>query len=216
MSTVSPAGNWGETTNKLNSLGSSESAQFLSVTQDNYGYKACKEEKEKQNNKYAKFKQLQKSGAAIINFPPSYSGLEGESSPSDKNRESKLNFRNTSSKLLRSTDAPIAVGRSGMRLEKGVATSGLIGERLMVSDDPKMNSFCQRSWLPTDDPALQIKKNGRPVSASNTQVTLLIGSNNSEAEFTGWNHGRKSVITGDVMTLARTAKPGSLFYDESP
>ena len=27
-------------------------------------------------------KQLQKSGAAIINFPPSYSGLEGESSPS--------------------------------------------------------------------------------------------------------------------------------------
>lgn len=98
---------------------------------------------------------------------------------------------------LRSTDAPIAVGRSGVRLEKGVATSGLIGERLMVSDDPKMNSFCQRSWLPTDDPALQIKKNGRPVSASNTQVTLLIGSNNSEAEFTGWNHGRKSVITGN-------------------
>ena len=138
---------------------------------------------------------------------------------------------------LRSSDAPIAVGRSGVRLEKGVATSGLIGERLMVSDDPKMNSFCQRSWLPIDDPALQIKKNGRPISASNTQVTLLIGTNNSATEFTGWNHGRKSVITGsfrnyflfkpwviisfvislgDVMTLTRTAKPGSLFYDESP
>ena len=55
MSTVSPAGNWGETTNKLTGLGSLESAHFLSVTQDNYGYKACKEEKEKQNNKYAKF-----------------------------------------------------------------------------------------------------------------------------------------------------------------
>jgi len=100
---------------------------------------------------------------------------------------------------LRSADAPIAVGRSGMRVEKGVATSGLIGERLMVSDDPKMNSFCQRSWLPIDDPALQIKKNGRPISASNSQVTLLIG-NNSATEFTGWNHGRKSsAITGTPL-----------------
>jgi hypothetical protein len=55
MSLVSPAGNWGETTKKLNGLGSTESLHFLTVTQDNYGYKARTEEIEKQNNKYAKF-----------------------------------------------------------------------------------------------------------------------------------------------------------------
>jgi len=99
---------------------------------------------------------------------------------------------------LREPGAPIAVGRSGDRVEKGVSTSGLIGERLMDSEDPKLNSFCQRAWLYTDDPALQIKKNGRPTSSSNTQLSLNIGiDRNAPGEtFTGWNHGRKGVITG--------------------
>lgn len=99
---------------------------------------------------------------------------------------------------LRESDAPIAMGRSGIRSEKGLSTSGLIGERLMDSSDPKFNSYCQRAWLYTDDPALLIKKNGRPVSASNNQVSLDIGSDKGAPgeTFTGWNHGRKAVLTG--------------------
>ena len=103
---------------------------------------------------------------------------------------------------MRSSDAPIAIGRSGTREEKGLATSGLIGERFMDSEDPKFNSTCQRAWLYTDDPALLIKKNGRPTSSSNTQVSLQIGSDKPFTEtFNGWNNQRKSEITGCHCTL---------------
>jgi hypothetical protein len=44
-----------------------------------------------------------------------------------------------------------------VRIEKGVNTSGLLGERLMVSDDPQRNSLVQRKWLYYDDPALNYK-----------------------------------------------------------
>jgi hypothetical protein len=49
------------------------------------------------------------------------------------------------------------VGRSGVRIEKGVSTSGLLGERLMLSDDPQRNSLVQRVWLYNDDPALKYR-----------------------------------------------------------
>ena len=54
-------------------------------------------------------------------------------------------------------DAPVAVGRSGLRIEKGVNTSGLLGERLMLSKDPQFNSLVQKQWLYSDDPAIQYK-----------------------------------------------------------
>jgi hypothetical protein len=44
-----------------------------------------------------------------------------------------------------------------VRIEKGVNTSGLLGERLMLSDDPQRNSLVQRKWLYCDDPALNYK-----------------------------------------------------------
>lgn len=55
VASSSPAGNWGESTRKLNGYANSETTNFLSMTQENYGYAAVKEEKEKQENKYAKF-----------------------------------------------------------------------------------------------------------------------------------------------------------------
>lgn len=60
-------------------------------------------------------------------------------------------------KQLKLNDAPIAVGRSGLRIEKGVSTSGLLGERLMLSKDPQLNSVVQRKWLYNDDPALNYR-----------------------------------------------------------
>ena len=42
-----------------------------------------------------------------------------------------------------------AVGRSGKRPERGMATSGMIGEVYKTSDEPAKDTACQRSWLPT-------------------------------------------------------------------
>ena len=42
-----------------------------------------------------------------------------------------------------------AIGRSGARVERGMATSGMIGEVYKCSADPQDDTACQRSWLPT-------------------------------------------------------------------
>ena len=73
-------------------------------------------------------------------------------------------------KQRKDSDAPIAFGRSGVRLEKGLSASGLIGERFMVSNDPRLDSKSQRSWLPYDDPALKYKENGVPVAQVNIEI----------------------------------------------
>ena len=71
----------------------------------------------------------------------------------------------TMSMTLRDSDAPIAVGRSGARVERGAAsTEGLIGERLSLSAEPSKNSFVQRSWMYQSDPALLYRANGVPVA----------------------------------------------------
>ncbi len=44
--------------------------------------------------------------------------------------------------------AEVALGRSGLRMEKGVSTSGLLGENLKLSKSPSTNTLVQRSWLP--------------------------------------------------------------------
>ena len=71
----------------------------------------------------------------------------------------------TMAMTLRDSDAPIAVGRSGARVERGAAsTEGLIGERLSLSAEPSKNSFVQRSWMYQSDPALVYRTNGVPVA----------------------------------------------------
>ena len=42
-----------------------------------------------------------------------------------------------------------AVGRSGARPERGIATSGMIGEVFKTGADPQHNTACQRVWLPS-------------------------------------------------------------------
>ncbi len=93
----------------------------------------------------------------------------------------------------------MAVGRSGLRKERGVATSGLSGERLNLDDDPKRNSFADRAWLYYDDPALKIRYNGRPVAEPVTELSLTLPSE-VRGEKSNYdpnaNHGRKYYITG--------------------
>lgn len=93
---------------------------------------------------------------------------------------------------LRSVDAPIAMGRSGLRKEKGCMTSGLSGERLMNTSEPRYNSFAQRAWLYSDDPALKIKMQGRPTAPRTMDRSLILPAENEElkAEEQGQNHRR--------------------------
>lgn len=101
--------------------------------------------------------------------------------------------------------APVAVGRSGSRMENGLNASGLMGERLMVSDEPQKDSFAQRSWLYADDPALNIRKNGRPVSPTVSETSLQIGEELSgNKSFKGWSYHRKAVLTGTVSNYKKT------------
>ena len=98
-------------------------------------------------------------------------------------------------------DYPVAVGRSGLRTEKGVSTSGLLGERLMLSKDPKYNSFAQRSWLYSEDPALNYRvthlnnsHNDTTDVPVNPETTFSIGNETKGSTFKGWTYHRKKPI----------------------
>jgi hypothetical protein len=62
------------------------------------------------------------------------------------------------SATMRSKDAPWVYGRGGARVEKGMKTSGAIGEVFKECDNPQMNTACQRSWLYSEDPMLEAKR----------------------------------------------------------
>ena len=48
------------------------------------------------------------------------------------------------------------MGRSGPRVERGIATSGMLGEVYKQDPDPQHSAECQRSW--THDPAIRAVK----------------------------------------------------------
>lgn len=119
---------------------------------------------------------------SVTSLSSASTSKHGRSAPTN---ESMAMVR-TQSKIMRTSMAPIAVGRSGHRLEKGISASGLLGERLQPG------SFIQRSWLPYDDPALLYKVHGKPEAVMPEGVALNIG-NNPENIAVGWHHGRKGV-----------------------
>jgi hypothetical protein len=117
---------------------------------------------------------------------------------------------------LREGDAPIAVGRSGTRQEKGISASGLLGERLMTSNDPKLNSFAQRSWLYADEKSIYYRKNDNIPQAEVPQdMCLPIGGELSNEPFLGWAYGRKAVLTGNDAHIFENVICESIFTSEN-
>jgi hypothetical protein len=117
----------------------------------------------------------------------------------------------TCARLLKEGDAPVAVGRSGERKEVGINASGLLGERLLVSDEPSRNTFVQRTWLPHDDPALLIKCNGAPEAFMPNDVSLDLGHNSFVKP--GWVHQREATFTGQPLSKVGARRAG-VFMDE--
>lgn len=104
---------------------------------------------------------------------------------------------------MRSSDAPLAVGRSGTRKELGVSTSGLCGERLMLTDEPKKNTLAQKTWLYSNDPAVMYKINGRPTAPVVTENSIVLPAElNNDQSYYDVNkpHGRRYVISGDIIS----------------
>jgi hypothetical protein len=116
---------------------------------------------------------------------------------------------------------PIALGRSGQRIERGLPASGLLGEKLNISDEPSKNTFVQRVWLYDDDKALYHKLNGTPSAEFAKETSLQIGEMNEERDTAQLSeeqmrnlekfHGR----AGCDLRFNPVAKSGyKIFYDD--
>lgn len=116
---------------------------------------------------------------------------------------------------MRTTDAPLAIGRSGNRVERGVSTSGLLGERLMKGDDPKRSTHVQRSWLYHDDPALHYKIHGKPSAEPVLDRSLILPSERGVGGMPaiGADNRRRMILTGDLSTNSGKMRAG-VFLDE--
>jgi hypothetical protein len=131
-----------------------------------------------------------------------------------KELANKMNMTKTSNIMAKTIIGKVAIGRSGARVDRGVSTSGLLGERLNDGDDVSRNSIVQRSWLYNDDPALGYKLNGKPEAVMPNDVSLPIGEDSSNIVQPGWVHGRKAVLTGDPLSKSGSQRAG-IFMDEN-
>eukprot|EP01039_Chlorochromonas_danica_P009080 gene9080-10022_t len=230
--------------------------RFLSESSAVFNLNEALKQQQIKENKFNKFRVMQRSGTSVIGTSQQRAGGEEEDEvvdvdyPGSASRKSlspslsttfrdsyrpphtqqngahviemDLDLSRTNSKMLHSPEAPAALGRSGKRKERGVATSGLSGERLMTSAEPRYNSECQRAWLYTKDPALEIKQKGRPsvqMTAELAQLSLQLGEreyaprNNNHLNNPPEHYGRRMVMTGDVLTKTGYAR-SSVFLDD--
>ena len=186
---------------------------------EHFGDKHIDRLREDMRNSYSKYKALHDKNGIIVKYERKESD-EPESNDNDnvKYRMNNTGFDNTGSslasagssiilshmpsiealpmtrtksKMLTTENAPIAVGRSGQRVDRGCATSGLLGEKLNLSRDLSRNSLIQRSWLHCDDPAMGYKIKGVPKAEPPTGLSLPIGEGASSTKVeVGWVHGR--------------------------
>lgn len=228
------AGSWG--TQKLQQLGKSLPSSTATTYRDEFGDVRIKDYKAKCAKTHHRFKELQDNNTMILTYVnkeahvsssgagESRSAVIGEerslssssyassttTMPEQILETAPLAMVRTQGRLLRTDMAPIAVGRSGHRMEKGINASGLLGERLQVSEEPTRNSFVQRSWLPYDDPALLFKINGKPEAFMPNDVSLDIGNHNQSRQI-HWQNGRK--FAANPLSKSRRGTT-SVFMDD--
>lgn len=114
-------------------------------------------------------------------------------------------------RFLQRVDAPPALGRSGARVERGMKTSGLLGEQFYDGQDLGRNNFVQRAWLPTPDPSLEFRRSGVPHADYPEGMSLPIGGETSNFNPDDF-HGRTAGVTGDLVLKK---KGPSVFVDEA-
>lgn len=100
----------------------------------------------------------------------------------------------TEKKLLKQPDAPVALGRGGARNERGISTSGAIGEVFKEGHDPQHNTAVQRSWVYQPDPMLKVKFEGMPDAPQHDSTSLAL--NHNTAFNPNASHAKSRSITG--------------------
>ena len=174
------------------------------------------------NNSYCRFLMREGERAPVIRYRKS---LEEEmkandvlnaqsiivSKPPGSSRALCRNKSNTTLRLIHSSQAPPAVGRSGMREKKERTKLAVPGERFSISDDPLKNSFVNRSWMYKDDPSHLYMRDGVPEAYMPTDASLQLGEGNKVE--VGWKHGKSSIITYDPLSKSGSRRAG-VFLDE--
>ena len=230
------AGTYGE--DKLKARNLVAKIEGLTTNKEMFGCQHIDEAKERKKNTYAKFRNMKEKGTIILKYTDTNIHFEesitdwgstheddnsatmgSSASRSSLNRSNSnaasqptLSMNRTYSKLLKLGDAPIAIGRSGDRVEQGINASGLLGERFLDTKEPSRNSFVQRSWLPHDDPALLLKVSGPPEAYVPNDVSLHLTNTVVKP---GWVHQRKAVFTGGPLSKIGSKKAG-VYADEYP
>jgi hypothetical protein len=184
-----------------------------------FGDQHIKKHKEEEKHTLAKFRKMKEAQTMILTYADTnvhtkhskaWDHGEAESIGDAPNPVDSLKLSRTVERVKKLGDAPIAIGRSGARVEVGINASGLLGERLMTSAEPSRNTFVQRSWLPVDDPSLGYKINGVPVAHMPNDVSLDLTSNTVKP---GWVHAREAIFTGDALSKVGARRAG-VYLDE--
>ncbi len=214
------AGSWGEA--QLKKMNLANPIFGATTNKDMFGDQHIKKHKVDSQHTLAKFRNMKESETMILTYADAnvhaehsqaWTSEHDETGEVDSVRaeQNSLKMSRTFERLVREGDAPVAVGRSGARQEQGINASGLLGERLLVSDEPSRNSFVQRSWLPHDDPSLQYKVNGAPEAFMPNDVSLTLGGTNVTKQ--GWVHQREAIFTGTALSKVGARRAG-VYTDE--
>mmetsp|Transcript_20366 Transcript_20366/g.29248 ORF Transcript_20366/g.29248 Transcript_20366/m.29248 type:complete len:240 (+) Transcript_20366:131-850(+) len=183
MSNLALTGSWGKET-----FGRPPSPSIpKSTSSEMYDMAPKLHAAEMEQNKFAKFTKMQKTGQMILS-PKTEAYIEPRNEDSDdKDRfmttqQEPYGARTkeayvTTMRRVKNGEIPPAVGRSGTRQERGIAASGLLGEKLCLSEEPSRNTFVQRTWLYDDDKALHYKVAGIPQATDVTENSLIVGTN---------------------------------------
>jgi hypothetical protein len=207
------AGTWGaEQRRRLR--GPEGLERFLTTTRKDFGSIGNSIIQEKlHKNTYAKFKASQSNRPMVLkysgadnphlmglHFPPEKKELSMYITEFGGQRSTDVlpSMGRTQTRMLYSGDAPVAVGRSGPRLENGLGTSGLLGENLDLRENASTNSLVQRAWLPHEDPALMYRINGVPEAPEVLDRSLNVGQGKGDVA-PGWVHGRLNAFTGNPI-----------------
>jgi hypothetical protein len=231
---MSLAGEWGEL--KRKDLGLKPKLESTTTNKAMFGDQHIKEANERSKHAQARFSKMKADGGMILKFTDTnvhfeesqvFGGEEGgsmtegsvgsqsqtiggEDMPRGLDQPSELSLSRTKKYLYSSDAAPIAVGRSGPRVEHGTGTSGLIGERLCLDEEPGRNSYVQRCWLGRKDPALTYKTEGIPEAYHPNYMSLHgVGEGNEVDK--GWNHHR---VYHGPMSKTQMYKELTIYSDE--
>lgn len=114
-------------------------------------------------------------------------------------------------------NAPWVYGCGGARRERGMNTSGAIGEVYnQTSPNPQLNTDAQRSWLYSEDPMIEAKRRNMKQPPIEMICSVKgLGDQDGMAFNPDANFKRTSSITKYLDPKAATSSGNHVFKDEA-